>query len=211
MSEENRAQEADPASAKLRVLLQQLKLLEKEKTRLYAEFKKRKRQRERQQQALEAERNRTEQRLGRLERILTTLNRAVERIKRIVQRLKVIQKQQEHLADEIMRRLEGRPSPNKTEKLTSVPRNRAPVVSRRPTRYPALPGIRSSGSSTAATTGPGEGLDQEVGEPATETADLTPDEVMEARQALLDVLQEIQSFRQKREEIEKEVDRLKSL
>lgn len=202
MSEQNRAeQNADQtAGAKLQLLLQQLKLLENEKKKLYTEFEKRKRQREAHQRALEVERGRTEKRLGRLERILDALNKAVERIKRIVQRLKLIQQQQEHLADEILRRLEGIPRPD--ERRTSVPRNRAPVMEKRPSRYPALPGLRPAG--TVAQAEPETPAEAEV-------VDLSPDEAREAREALLGILQEIQSFRQKREEIEKEVDRLRTL
>ena len=202
MSEQNRAeQNADQtAGAKLQLLLQQLKLLENEKKKLYTEFEKRKRQREAHQRALESERGRTEKRLGRLERILDALNKAVERIKRIVQRLKLIQQQQEHLADEILRRLEGIPRPD--ERRTSVPRNRAPVIEKRPSRYPSLPGLRPTG--TVAEAEPETPVEADV-------AELTPDEAREAREALLGILQEIQSFRQKREEIEKEVDRLRTL
>lgn len=203
MSEQNRAeQNADQtAGAKLQLLLQQLKLLENEKKKLYTEFEKRKRQREAHQRALEAERGRTEKRLGRLERILDALNKAVERIKRIVQRLKLIQQQQEHLADEILRRLEGIPRPD--ERRTSVPRNRAPVIEKRPSPYPSLPGLRPTAAVAEA--------EPEAAASIEEPVDLTPDEAREAREALLGILQEIQSFRQKREEIEKEVDRLRTL
>jgi hypothetical protein len=203
MSEKKTEDHKDDKTAdrRMQLLLRQLKLLEQEKQKLYAEFEKRKRQREAHQRALEAERTRTEKRLGRLERILDVLNKAVERIRLIVERLKRIQKQQEYLANQILRRIEGIEGikgmgKHPDERRTVVPRIHAPVAEKRPILHPALPGLPPAIAEHPL---------------KAEVADLSPDAAREAREALFGILQEIQSFRKKREEIEKEVDRLKSL
>lgn len=206
---------------RLRGLIARLKQLEGEKKLLLVEFEKRRGLRERQHLALVAERSRTEKRLQRIERHLVLLNQASERIQRIVRRLKLIQQQQERLADEILSRLERSAIVEEGEpaRLISVPRARGLQSAKEPTRsrpYPSLPGWRRPAGERGepmrpepdvpAETTPSGSMDASEG---LET--LTLREAAEAKAALLSILQDIHAFREKREEIEKEVDRLKHL
>lgn len=187
--------------AKLESLLGQLKLLETEKKRLYIEFEKRKKQRLANQKAIEAEQKRTIQRLGRLDRLVLALERAVNRVKRIVQRLKLIQKQQELLADQILLKLEGQASaPVKLISAADLPRIAKQSKPRNLKPYSALPGWRNS-----------KLIQPEIELTQSNIEVLTTQQAAEAKTVLLSILKDIQSFKQKRQEIENEVDRLKQL
>lgn len=212
---------------RLRGLLSRLKQLEGEKKLLLVEFEKRRDLRERQRQALVAERGRTERRLDRMQRHLLLLHRASERIQRIVQRLKLIQQQQERLADDILSRLERSAIVDDRPPARFVPVPRARVSQgaepTRPRPYPALPGWRRPAGERpeGERREPGGAEDGDRAEDAraggAEAADpdaletLSAREAAEAKAALLSILQDIHAFREKREEIEKEVDRLKHL
>ncbi|MBW7856826.1 MAG: hypothetical protein H3C43_00640 [Leptonema sp. (in: Bacteria)] len=190
---------AATSNSKLQSLLDQLKQLETEKKRLYLEFEKRKKQREANQRAIEAEKNRTEKRLHRLSRMVAALERAVQRVKRIIQRLKLIQNQQELIANQILLKLEGRSStPVKLIRSSDLPKiTKKPKPNTANRAYPAMPGWRHSISAQVESVS------------AIET--LSPEQAIEAKTVLLSILKDIQSFKEKRQEIENEVDRLKQL